>query len=72
MVGPPNFFLGSSVPNPRKMNRFINCCAAMTMYGICLAWGLAFVTNEEITVEAMRRGITGAIRLIVRGLLPRA
>jgi AcrR family transcriptional regulator len=46
--------------------------AAMTMYGICLAWGLAFVTNEEITVEAMRRGITNAIRLIVRGLLPRA
>jgi len=46
--------------------------AAMTIYGICISWGLAFVTNEEITVVSMRSGIIGAIRMIVRGLLPRA
>lgn len=46
--------------------------AAMTIYGLCISWGLAFVTNEEINVAAMRNGITGAIGLIVRGMLPRA
>jgi AcrR family transcriptional regulator len=44
---------------------------AMTIYGICIAWALAFVTNETISVEAMRDGIAGAIRMMVRGLLPR-
>src|ERR1700693_4469261 len=46
--------------------------AAMTIYGLCISWGLAFVTNEEITVAAMRNCITAEIRLIVRGMLPRA
>ena len=44
---------------------------AMTIYGVCIAWALAFVTNETISVEAMRSGIAGAIRMMVRGLLPR-
>jgi AcrR family transcriptional regulator len=44
---------------------------AMTIYGLCIAWALAFVTNETITVDAMRTGIAGAIRMMVRGLLPR-
>ena len=44
---------------------------AMTIYGVCIAWALAFVTNETITVDAMSTGIAGAIRMMVRGLLPR-
>jgi AcrR family transcriptional regulator len=45
--------------------------AATTMYGVCISWELAFLMNEQISVDAMRSGITGAIRMMVRGLLPR-
>ncbi len=45
---------------------------AMTVYGVCMSWCLAFVMSEDITVEAMRTEINEAIRLMVRGLLPRS
>ena len=45
--------------------------AATTMYGVCISWELAFLMNEQLSVDAMRDGIAGAIRMTVRGLLPR-
>ena len=46
--------------------------AALTIYGVCVSWGLAFVMSEDFTADAMRGEITQAIRLIARGLLPHA
>jgi len=45
--------------------------ASLSVYGICLSWGLSFAMNDHLTTDVMRAEITEAIRLLMRGMLPR-
>ena|SRR5690242_10975161 len=45
--------------------------AAGIFYSVCLAWGMAFVMNEQMTAAMMREQIRSAIGLAIRGMLAR-
>jgi len=45
--------------------------AAGLFYSVCVAWGMAYLTNEETSVAELRDLIDGGIRLAIRGMIPR-
>ncbi len=45
--------------------------AAGLFYSVCVAWAMAYLTNEETTVAELRDLVDGGIRLAIRGILPR-
>jgi AcrR family transcriptional regulator len=45
--------------------------AAGLFYSVCVAWGMAYLINEETTVAELRDLIDGGIRLAIRGMMPR-
>jgi AcrR family transcriptional regulator len=45
--------------------------AAGLFYSVCVAWGMAYLTNEETSVAELRELIDGGIRLAIRGMTPR-
>jgi AcrR family transcriptional regulator len=45
--------------------------AAGLFYSVCVAWGMAYLTNEQSSVAELRDLIDGGIRLAIRGMTPR-
>jgi AcrR family transcriptional regulator len=45
--------------------------AAGLFYSVCVAWGMAYLTNDETTVAELRDLIDGGIRLAIGGMTPR-
>jgi AcrR family transcriptional regulator len=45
--------------------------AAGLFYSVCVAWGMAYLTNEQTSVAELRDLIDGGIRLAIRGITPR-
>jgi AcrR family transcriptional regulator len=45
--------------------------AAGLFYSVCVAWGMAYLTNEQTSVAELRDLIDGGIRLAIRGMTPR-
>ncbi len=45
--------------------------AAGLFYSVCVAWAMAYLTNEETTVVELRDLVDSGIRLAIRGMLPR-
>jgi len=44
--------------------------AAGLFYSVCVAWGMAYLTNEHTTVAELRDLIDGGVRLAIRGIMP--
>ena len=44
--------------------------AAGLFYSVCVAWGMAYLTNDETTVAELRDLVDGGIRLAIRGMIP--
>ncbi len=42
--------------------------AAGLFYSVCVAWGMAYLTNDETTVAELRDLVDGGIRLAIRGM----
>jgi AcrR family transcriptional regulator len=45
--------------------------AAGLFYSVCVAWGMAYLTNEQTSVAELRDLIDSGIRLAIRGMTPR-
>jgi AcrR family transcriptional regulator len=45
--------------------------AAGLFYSVCVAWGMAYLTNHETSVAELRDLVDGGIRLAIRGMMPR-
>lgn len=45
--------------------------AAGLFYSVCVAWGMAYLTNEQTSVAELRDLIDSGIRLAIRGMAPR-